>query len=171
MRKNRFATAWIENTTKVFELLSTPHTYTWVQLSVLLLLPCAVCSCSSISGQTTQISAHTTPYASGPPQPPTQPAAVRILRFGTTQPNQQLGEIVLIIPTGTPEPKQQVEDKLRDEAAKLGADAVVVVDDRIQSEGAAIDYNWYMTYPALNGEKVVAKAIKFEPLTPTGRTQ
>ena len=54
-------------------------------------------------------------------------------------------------------------------AAKLGADAVIVVDARIQREGEIFDpYSWTPYEPAY-GEKVVAKAIKFESLPATGR--
>jgi len=122
-----------------------------------------VCSCSSIS-------THTTPYAGAPQQPPTQPANVRILRFEPTQPYQQLGEIVLNVPD-TSQPHENVEDKLKQEAANLGADAVIVVDARIQQEGEDFDPNSFFNYEGVYGERVVAKAIKYQSLPVTGRTQ
>jgi len=130
-------------------------------------LTCSVCSCSSISS----ISADTTQYAGAPTQPPTQPANVRILRFEPTRPSQQLGEIVLIIPPDTVQSAQEIEDKLRQEAANLGADAVFVVDDHMQPFGAAVDYEWPLVFENNKAEKIVAKAIKFETLPVTGRTQ
>jgi hypothetical protein len=127
MKKNRFATVWIHNTRKLFKLIPNPLAHICLGL-VLLGLACAVCSCSSVTAQTTK-------YSSVPPQPPTQAAAVRILRFQPTQPCQPLGEIVVNTPSDTPQATQQVADKLKEEAAKLGADAVVVVDARLQQEG------------------------------------
>jgi hypothetical protein len=133
----------------------------WLTGLLLAALTFGVCSCSSIS-------AHTTQYAGVSQQPPTQPTTVRILRFEPTQPYQQLGEIVLNIPD-TSEPHENVEAKLKEEAAKLGADAVVVVDARIQQEGMDFDPNSFFNYEAVMGEKVVAKAIKYEALPVTGR--
>jgi hypothetical protein len=93
------------------------------------------------------------------------------LRFQPTQPSQQLGEIVLVIPPDTLKSTLQVEDKLREEAAKLGADAVFVVDDHLQPYGAAVKYEWPLVFENDKAEKLVAKAIKFETLPVTGRTQ
>jgi hypothetical protein len=135
----------------------------WLTGLLLAALTFGVCSCSSIDTQTTK-------YAGAPQPPPTQPATVRILRFEPAQPYQQLGEIVLNIPD-TSQPHENVEDKLKQEAAKLGADAVVVVDARIQQEGQDFDPNSFYNYEAVMGEKVVAKAIKYEALPVTGRTQ
>ena len=143
----------------------------WLTGFLLAGLVCGVCSCSSISGQTAQISAHTTQYAGAPPQPPTQPASVRVLRFEPTQPSQNIGEIVLIIPPDTMQSKEQVDDKLRQEAAKLGADAVIVVDDHFQPYGADFKYEWHLVADYDPSEKLVAKAIKLGNLPVTGREQ
>jgi hypothetical protein len=125
----------------------------------------AVCSCSTVS----PVSAHTTQYAGAPQQGPTQPANVKVLRYPPAEPSRQLGEIVLLVPTDSQQTSEQVEAKLREEAGKLGADAVIVVDDRIQPEGAAFPAGWYFTAETVADEKIVAKAIKYQPLTPTGR--
>jgi hypothetical protein len=162
MKKKLFATVWFQDARRIFKLLPTRLTHIGTGL-MLVALACAVSSCSTIS-------AHTTKYAGVPPQPPTQPSAVRILRFQPTQPSQQLGEIVLNVTSDNPQVNQQMEDKLREEAAKLGADAVVVVDARVQQEGATIGAgeNYFET---VYGQKLVAKAIKYGTLTPTGRVQ
>jgi ABC-type glycerol-3-phosphate transport system substrate-binding protein len=127
-------------------------------------LVCSVCSCSS-TGTTARI----TQYAGTSPQPPTQPANVRILRFEPTQPSQQLGEIVVNIPPNTPQSSAEVNNMLREEAAKIGADAVVVVDDRIQVEGETVSVGWFTNYEPVTGERVVAKAFKYQTLSATGR--
>jgi hypothetical protein len=138
----------------------------WLTGVLLAALVCGVCSCSSFSGQTAQISAHTTPYVGAPP---TQPANVRVLRFEPTQPSQNIGEIVLIIPPDGIQSKEQVDDKLMEEAAKLGADAVVVVDDHLQPYGADFKYEWHFVADYDQSEKLVAKAIKLGTLPVTGR--
>jgi ABC-type sugar transport system substrate-binding protein len=139
--------------------------FTTLSLAALLLaaLTCSVCSCSTVSADTTK-------YA-GAQHPPTQPANVQILRFQPTQPCQQLGEIVLNAPSINSQSDEEIQTKLREEGAKLGADAVVVVDAGIQPEGEAVGAGWYTTYEPVYGEKVVAKAIKYESLSVTGRTQ
>jgi hypothetical protein len=49
------------------------------------------------------------------------------LRSEPTRPNDRLGEIMIDASTDPAPPLTEVEAKLRKEAAKLGADAVVVV--------------------------------------------
>jgi len=135
----------------------------WFMGFLLAVLTGSVCSCSSVN-------AHTTQYAGAPSLPPTQAANVRILRFEPAQPSLQLGEIVVNTTPSTVQPTGEVEDKLREEAAKLGADAVVVVDARIQQEGEAYDpYSSDAPLETVYGERVIAKAIKFETLPATGR--
>jgi hypothetical protein len=163
MRKKRLVTQWRQISRKVFKLLPTTLAHICPGL-LLVALACAACSCSCID-------THTKQYAGAPQQPPTQPANVRILRFEPTQPTQQLGEIVLIIPPDFPQSKEQVDDRLRQEAAKLGADAVVVVDDHMQPYGADFKYEWHLVADYDNAEKLVAKALKYETLPVTGRTQ
>lgn len=164
MRRRCFAVPWRQCTRKVFTLL--PALFAGVCPTLLLTaLACTVCSCSS----TSPISAHTTQYAGAPPQRPTQPANVRVLRFEPTQPNQNIGEIVLLVPRDAALSREQVNDKLRQEAAKLGADAVFVVDDHFQPNGAEFKPEWHLIAENKQTEKVVAKAMKLETLPVTGR--
>jgi hypothetical protein len=166
MRRKNFAVVLRQSARKVLTLL--PARLAGVYPILLLTaLACAVCSCSSFSPS----SAHTTQYAGVPQQPPIQPANVKVLRYLPAEPSQQLGEIVLLVPTDSQQTSEQVEAKLREEAGKLGADAVVVVDDRIQPDGAAFPPGWYFTGEIITDEKIVGKAIKYQPLTPTGRAQ
>jgi hypothetical protein len=68
-------------------------------------------------------------YLGSPEYPPSDPSQVRLI---TSNPKvsdkQRLGEIVLDI-EGEPS-REKLEAKLKEEGAKLGADAVVVVSDR-----------------------------------------
>ena len=79
----------------------------------------AATGCSSIPVQTHQ-------NVAAPLYPPTNPAAVQLLREAPTQPNVKLGEIA-IEPQSSSTPLAAVEAKLREAGAKLGAHAVVIV--------------------------------------------
>src|SRR5258705_2445091 len=87
-----------------------------------------VASCATVDSTTAQ-------YVGAPHYPPSDPAAVQILRAAPKQPYERLGELVIEASTEPAPPVSKVEDKVRQEAAKIGADAVVIVTDRIQPEG------------------------------------
>jgi hypothetical protein len=73
-----------------------------------------------------------------------------------------LGEIVVDTSTEPAPPVADVEDKLRTEAAKLGANAVVVVLDRLQPVGAFVSGPWFgRDVDVIKGRKVVGVAIKY----------
>jgi hypothetical protein len=97
---------------------------------VLLLIAAAItlsAGCSFVSVETKQ-------YLGVPLYSPTDPASVEILRAEPQRPHEQLGEITLE-PTGEP-PVAEIEQKLRIAAAKLGANAAVLVADRTMRMGA-----------------------------------
>lgn len=79
----------------------------------------AATGCSSIPVQTRQ-------NVTAPFYPPTSPATVQILREAPVQPSIKLGEIT-VEPQSTRIPVWEVEAKLREAGAKLGANAVVIV--------------------------------------------
>ena len=59
---------------------------------------------------------------------------------------------------------EAVEARLRKEAAKIGADAVVVVHDRIQPVGTVVSGGyWYGAVYPVHGRRVVGIAIKYGP--------
>src|SRR5688500_4025109 len=105
------------------------HSSRWV-LGFFLLgtLTCWLAACASLH-------ATTTPYTDASHYPPVNPASVHIVRTQPTQLHDRLGEIVVDAPTHSVTPSHDIEQKLRQEAAKLGADAVVVVYDRLQPMG------------------------------------
>src|SRR5512139_1250910 len=74
------------------------------------------------------ISTRTRIYPGAPKYPPTDPLKVEILRVAPTRPHDRLGEIAL---DATDDPsRERIEKKLKNAAAKLGADAMVVVFDQ-----------------------------------------
>lgn len=75
------------------------------------------------------------------------------------QTHDGLGEVVIDASTQPTAPIEQIEDKLRTEAAKMGADAIVVVVDRVQTVGVYV-YGPWSAEPVL-GRRVVGVAIKY----------
>ena len=94
----------------------------------------AVAGCASIPVQTYQTS-------TDPTYPATDPAAVQILRRPPARPHLKLGEISAV-PRSSGTPVAEVEARLREAAAKLGADAVVLVMETTFTEAAVSD-GWY----------------------------
>ena len=100
-----------------------------------------------------------TPYIGAPHPPPTDSAHVAILRQPPTQAHDGLGEVVVDASTQPAAPIEQIENTLRTEAAKMGADAIVVVVDRVQPVGVYV-YGPWSADPVL-GRRVVGVAIKY----------
>jgi hypothetical protein len=100
------------------------------------------------------------PYLGGPSFPPSDPAKVEILRSEPTRPHERLGE-VFAEPTGDPT-VVQYEQALREGGAKMGADAVIVVYDRMQVVGSVVSGPWWA--PAASpvvGRVVVGLAVRY----------
>ncbi len=99
-------------------------------------------------------------YVGAPHYSATDPASVDILRTAPSRPHERLGEIA-IEPSGKP-PAEKIEQKLRRVAAKLGANAVVIVADRTGIMGPVATGTWYGG-PAMPEYKgvVVAVAIRY----------
>jgi len=118
-------------------------------------LGCVLASCATIDATVTQ-------YAGAPRFPPTNPASVQIIRVEPIRPHERLGEIEVDASAEPAPPIAQVEDKLRAEAASIGADAVVVVVDRLQPGGAFVSGPWFgRDVDVIKGRKVVGVAIKY----------
>jgi hypothetical protein len=99
-------------------------------------------------------------YAGASHLPPSDPSTVQILREAPTQPNERLGEIVVDASMEPSTPVSEVEEKLRLEGSKLGADAVIVVYDSIEPV-AFINPWWGGTLRAIDGRKLIGVAIKY----------
>jgi hypothetical protein len=107
--------------------------------------------------------ATTTQYVGAPRFPPSNPASVEILRTEPIRLHVRLGEIVIEASTEPAPPITEVEDKLRAEAAKLGAEAVVVVVDRIQPVGAFVSGPWWGgDVDIIKGRKLIGVAIRYQ---------
>jgi len=108
----------------------------------------------------TYVSVETRKYLAVPSYPPTDPAGFQILHAPPTQPHERLGEISLQ-PQGNP-PVQEMEAKLRQAAAKMGADAAVIVADRMQYMGAFVTGPWWgREISPEYGRVIVAVAIRY----------
>jgi hypothetical protein len=91
----------------------------------LAVLVCLVASCAYVDATTTQ-------YVGVPRFPPSDPKTVQVLRAEPTQGlYDRLGEILLDISVDPPADIAEVEQRLREEGAKWGANAVFVVRDQV----------------------------------------
>jgi hypothetical protein len=98
-----------------------------------------VASCAYVDATTTQ-------YVGVPRFPPSDPKTVQILRGEPMQPHDRLGEILLDISVDPPADIGEVEQRLKEEAASWGANAVLVVRDQVM--------------PGV-GRKLIGVAIRF----------
>jgi hypothetical protein len=129
-----------------------------VKRSLALLLLTAVV----MLGACATVDVTTTEYVDAPRYQPTEPTAVQILRTEPTVPHDRLGEVMVDASTDPAPPIVEVEQKLCKAAAKLGADAVVVVYDRIQPVAAYVSGPWWgRNIESISGRKLIAVAIRF----------
>ncbi|MNC43971.1 hypothetical protein D3C76_932770 [compost metagenome] len=123
-------------------------------LSGALLLVLAGCS---------SIDARTTEYVGVAHAAPTNAANVEVLRREPLRPHSRLGEILVDASVEPAPPISDVEQKLRDEAAKIGGDAVVVVYDRIQPQSAYVSGPlWDRDIHTVEGRKLKGIVIKYQ---------
>ena len=106
---------------------------------IYLALACALGSCAFVDATTTQ-------YVGVPRFPPTEAKSVQVLNAEPMKVHDRLGEILLDISVDPAPPVEDVEARLREEAAKMGAHAVFVVRD--------------MVNPNV-GRKLIAVAIRY----------
>ena len=105
----------------------------------------------------------TTQYVGAPRFQPTVPNAVQSLRTEPMQPHDRLGEIVVDASVDPAPSITEIEQKLCAAAAKLGADAVVVVYDRVQPTAAYVSGPWWgRSSETISGRKVVGVAIRYK---------
>jgi hypothetical protein len=122
------------------------------------LLSLAAASCATSTLDTT-----TTPYTSAPQLAPSDPAAVKIVRTEPLEPHDRLGEVVIDMSITYPPPIEAVEAKLAEESAKLGANGVVVVADRVQpSDNYVTGPYWGRPMEVVTGRKTIGVAIKYK---------
>lgn len=98
----------------------------------------------------------------GPIFPPTDPQTVEILRKEPSRPHVRLGE-VRAEPSDEGVSAAKIEEALRKGAAKLGANAAVVIYDHTQVTGAYVTGPWYgRSIEQIHGRVVVAVAIRYQ---------
>jgi len=120
-------------------------------------------SCASLEASLESLESTTTPYMTAPQLAPADPGAVKIVRTEPLEPHERLGEIVVDMSITWPPPITKVEARLAEESAKLGANAVVVVVDRVQpSEGYVTGTYWGRPMESVTGRKTIGVAIKYK---------
>lgn len=108
----------------------------------------------------TYVSVETRKYLAVPSYPPTNPTTVQILRSEPTTQHERIGEISLE-PQGNPT-IQEMEAKLRETAANMGADAAVIVADTTRLMGSYVSGPWWgRQVSPVYGRVIVAVAIKY----------
>lgn len=97
----------------------------------------------------------------GPTYAPTDPAQVQILRTVPTRPHVRLGEVTAE-PSSDSVPVTEIEAALQKAAAKMGADAAVVVYDKTQTTGAFVTGPWWgRSVQTIQGRVIIAVAIHY----------
>jgi hypothetical protein len=108
------------------------------------------------------VDAQSTAYVGVEHPAPTMPSEVVVLRSEPLRPHIRLGEVLIDASVDPAPPIAEVEQKLREESAKLGGDAVVVVYDRIGIVGAhANGPLWARDVQAIEGRKLKGIVIKY----------
>lgn len=98
----------------------------------------------------------------GPNYPPSNPAQVQILRTAPTRPHVRLGEVTAE-PSSDSVSAVEIEAVLSKAAAKMGADAAVVVYDKTQTTGAYVTGPWWgRSVQTVQGRIIIAVAIKYQ---------
>ena len=98
----------------------------------------------------------------GPTYAPSDPAQVQILRAPPTRPHVRLGEVTAQ-PSSDSVSAVEIEATLRKAAAKMGADAAVVVYDKTQTTGAYVTGPWWgRQVQTIPGRVIIAVAIKYQ---------
>jgi len=109
------------------------------------------------------VDAQTTAYVGVEHPAPTLASEVVVLRTEPTRPHVRLGEVLIDASVDPAPPITQVEEKLREEAAKLGGDAVVVVYDHIGTVGAYVSGPlWSRDIETIQGRKLKGIVIKYK---------
>lgn len=118
-------------------------------------LALALTGCNTVSVQTKQ-------YIGVPFYAATDPASVQVLQTPPTQAHVRLGEIV-VQPQGNPT-TQAITGKFQAGAAKMGANAVVIVADQTMVMGAIVTGPWWgRSISPETGRVIVGVAIRYLP--------
>ena len=120
----------------------------------LVLATVGLAACSTVSVSSIR-------YLGVPQFAPTDPNSVEITRHEPRRPHEKLGEVYLE-PSGSPS-VAEMEQAIRTEAAKLGADAAVLVYDKTKRIGTVYQGPWWARSSyAVYGRRIVAVAIHYK---------
>ena len=109
------------------------------------------------------VSMRTQPYIGAPRYSPSDPAKVAILRERPAHTVDKLGEVIVDASTDPPPSVNEIEAKLREGGAALGADAVVLVYDRTHVVGTWVSgWGWNASAYPMTARIVVAVAVKYK---------
>ncbi|CAI8932923.1 hypothetical protein [Pseudomonas sp. IT-P4] len=139
------------------------HDLSWpTRFKCLLLAGGLITGLLTLNGCAT-VDAQTTAYVGVEHPAPTSPDHVVVLRSEPLRPHVRLGEVLIDASIDPAPPITEVEQKLREESAKLGGDAVVVVYDHIQAVGAyASGPLWARDVTTIKGRKLKGIVIKYQ---------
>lgn len=127
------------------------------------LLGAALIACALALTACATVDAQTTAYVGVEHPAPTLASEVQVLRTEPTRPHVRLGEIIIDASVDPAPPITQVEQKLREQAATLGANAAVVVYDNIQPVAAYVSGPlWSRDIETIQGRKLKAIAIRYQ---------
>jgi len=100
----------------------------------------------------------------GTPRPaPTDAARIEIIHAPPTRPHDRLGEIVVDASLSPPPDVQRIEARFRREAAKMGADAVFIVQDQARTTGWWMGGPWWSpSMSSIESRIIVGVAIKYQ---------
>lgn len=113
--------------------------------------------CSSLSSRTVQ-------YVGAPRFAPTDATRIEILQAEPSRPFDRLGEVVVDTSVDPAPPIEKVEAALRRDAARLGADAVVLIRDQSEVVGMTAWGPWWSpNLSPIHARLIVAVAIKYKP--------
>ena len=127
------------------------------------MLGAALFACALALTACATVDAQTTAYVGVEHPAPTLASEVQVLRTEPTRPHVRLGEILIDASVDPAPPITQVEQKLREQAATLGANAVVVVYDNIQPVAAYVSGPlWSRDIETIQGRKLKGIAIRYQ---------
>ncbi len=107
------------------------------------------------------VSVNSFQYVGGPLYAATNPAQIQVLRVAPTRPHVRLGEVTAT-PFSDSVSVQKIELTLQQAAAKMGADAVVIVSDSTRVTGAYVTGPWYgRTVQQTTARVIVGVAIRY----------
>lgn len=119
------------------------------------LLLAAVVGCSSMS-------TNTIPYLGVARYAPTDWQQVAILHEAPEQAHEKLGEVVASVSLSPAPSVEKIETALRRKAARLGADAIVLIRDQVETTGSWVTGPfWAPTVSPIRDRVIVAVAIKY----------